>query len=59
MKLYTVPLTEILRQVHASAPSSSTHLRVYFDIDGHDEARLEKFVLSVPSSSEFEEEFSD
>lgn len=59
VKLYTVPLTEIIRQVHASAPPSSEHLRIYFDTDSHNEAKLEKYVLSAPVSAEFEEELSD
>jgi hypothetical protein len=53
-------LTEILRQVHASAPPSSEHLHIYYDVDGHDENKLDKYVLTAPiSGEEFDEELSD
>lgn len=60
MKLYTVPLTEILRGVLSCSPPSSTeHLRIYFDIEGHNEMKLEKFVLPPPTLNELEDRISD
>jgi hypothetical protein len=42
-----------------STPPSSDHLQIFFDTDGHNEARLEQFVIARPTTTEFEEELSD
>ncbi|KAI6177397.1 RING-type domain-containing protein [Aphelenchoides bicaudatus] len=59
-KLYSVPLPEILREIHASAPPSTEHLRLFYDVDSYDENKLDKFVLTAPPiSNDFDEEMSD